>query len=103
MLDILRKHPPKTVRIAAIGPLTNIALAWQKDPETFVRVAGISVMGGALDVPGNVSQNGVRTAELIHPPHRRPHARNSTRLRILLPSGVYYMMHKQVQSFLKII
>lgn len=54
ILDVLRKHPPGTVRIAAVGPLTNIAMAWEKDPETFLRVGGISVMGAALDVPGNV-------------------------------------------------
>jgi inosine-uridine nucleoside N-ribohydrolase len=55
ILDILAKHPPGTVRIAAVGPLTNIALAWEKDPETFLRVGGISVMGCSLDLPGNTT------------------------------------------------
>ncbi|KAN0064472.1 hypothetical protein ACQY0O_002098 [Thecaphora frezii] len=55
ILDVLRNHPPGTVRIAALGPLTNLALACQKDPETFARVGAISAMGGALDVPGNTS------------------------------------------------
>lgn len=55
ILDVLRKHPPNTVRIAAIGPLTNLALAYKKDPATFRRVGMISAMGGALDLPGNAS------------------------------------------------
>ena len=55
ILDTIRSNPPGTVRIAAVGPLTNIALAWQKDPETFAKVGGISVMGAALDVPGNTT------------------------------------------------
>lgn len=54
ILDILRKHPPNTVRIAAVAPLTNLAVAYQKDPATFRRVGMISIMGGAVDVPGNV-------------------------------------------------
>ncbi|WFD37987.1 uncharacterized protein MJAP1_000935 [Malassezia japonica] len=55
ILDVLRRHPPNTVRIAAVAPLTNLAQAFLKDPETFRRVGVISVMGGALDVPGNTS------------------------------------------------
>ena len=55
ILDILRRHPPHTVRIAAVAPLSNLASAYLKDPETFCRVGSISVMGGALDVPGNTS------------------------------------------------
>ncbi|WFD43863.1 hypothetical protein MPSI1_002528 [Malassezia psittaci] len=55
ILEILRKHPPNTVRIAAVAPLTNLASAYLKDPSTFRRVGCISIMGGALDVPGNTS------------------------------------------------
>lgn len=55
ILETIRNNPPGTVRIAAVGPLTNIALAWQKDPETLAKCGGISVMGAALDVPGNVT------------------------------------------------
>ncbi|WFC95298.1 hypothetical protein MBRA1_001945 [Malassezia brasiliensis] len=55
ILEVLRKHPPNTVRIAAVAPLTNLASAFLKDPATFRRVGSISVMGGALDVPGNTS------------------------------------------------
>ncbi|KAJ1029521.1 hypothetical protein NDA13_002768 [Ustilago tritici] len=55
ILDVIRQHPPQTVRIAALGPLTNLATAFRKDPETFAKVGAISVMGGAFDVPGNTS------------------------------------------------
>lgn len=55
ILDVIRRHPPHTVRIAALGPLTNLAAAFRKDPATFAKVGGISVMGGAFDVPGNTS------------------------------------------------
>lgn len=55
LLAHLAANPPGTVRIAAIGPLTNLALAWLQDPVIFSKVGLISVMGGALDVTGNTA------------------------------------------------
>jgi len=39
--------------IVAIGPLTNLALAWMKNPRIMRKVGRIVTMGGAFRVPGN--------------------------------------------------
>ncbi|KAG5573720.1 hypothetical protein H5410_063486 [Solanum commersonii] len=46
---------PGKVTVVALGPLTNIALAIQLDPEFFKKVGQIVVLGGAFAVNGNVS------------------------------------------------
>lgn len=52
MLRIIKSNPNE-VTVVTLGPLTNVALAIQKDPETMMLVKEIVSMGGAIDVAGN--------------------------------------------------
>lgn len=49
------KANPGEVTVVAIGPLTNIALAIRLEPEIISLVKRIVYMGGAFDVPGNMT------------------------------------------------
>jgi inosine-uridine nucleoside N-ribohydrolase len=54
MLDAARgAREPLT--LVALGPLTNVALALQRAPRGLDGLARVVVMGGAVDVPGNVT------------------------------------------------
>ncbi|CAN5332362.1 nucleoside hydrolase [soil metagenome] len=46
---------PGELRIIAIGPLTNIALAIQRDPGFVANVGALYVMGGSVNARGNIT------------------------------------------------
>jgi inosine-uridine nucleoside N-ribohydrolase len=54
MLDGIRRAPGELTLIA-LGPLTNLALAWHRDASLVRQLAGVVIMGGAVTVPGNVT------------------------------------------------
>lgn len=55
ILRILREEPENTITICAVGPMTNLAMAAAEEPETFLRAKEVCVMGGAVEVPGNIT------------------------------------------------
>jgi inosine-uridine nucleoside N-ribohydrolase len=54
ILETIARFPDELV-IVALGPLTNLAVALERDPRRLARVARVVVMGGAIGVPGNVT------------------------------------------------
>ena len=54
ILAAVRRHE-RALTIVALGPLTNLALALKEDAATVGRAGRIVAMGGAVDVPGNVT------------------------------------------------
>lgn len=55
IIELVRANPKK-VTLVTIGPETNIAKAFVKDPELPKLVKQVVIMGGAIDVPGNKSR-----------------------------------------------
>ncbi len=54
-VEFLLDAADKDVWIVAIGPLTNLALALERDPSWVRRIAGISIMGGSATI-GNTTR-----------------------------------------------
>ena len=55
IIDALRAAPSGTVTLCPLGPLTNIATAFQKAPDIIPRVQEIVLMGGAYFEVGNIT------------------------------------------------
>lgn len=84
LLTTTVQSSPEKITLLTLGPLTNVAEALQAAPALMDNIEMIYVMGGAVDVPGNVGLSGVgidnQTAEWNI--YIDPHAAN-----IVLQSG----------------
>lgn len=72
------------VTIVAMGPMTNLALALQKKPNSVTKIDQIIAMGGAIEKPGNVDKPfvGIRNSVAEWNFYLDPHA-----AKIVLDSG----------------
>ncbi len=55
IIDTLRSEPANTVTLCPLGPLTNIATAFQKAPDIVAQVQEIVLMGGGYFEQGNIT------------------------------------------------
>ncbi len=55
IIDTLRAEPTGTVTLCPLGPLTNIATAFEKAPDIVGKVQEIVLMGGAYFQVGNIT------------------------------------------------
>lgn len=55
IIETLRREAAHTVTLCPLGPLTNIALAFQRAPDIVGRVQQIVLMGGAYFEVGNIT------------------------------------------------
>jgi len=55
IIQTLREEPAGTVTLVPVGPLTNIATAFQRAPDIIPRVQEIVLMGGAYFEVGNIT------------------------------------------------
>ena len=55
IVETLRREPEGAVTLCPLGPLTNLALAFERAPEIVPRIAEIVLMGGAYFEVGNVT------------------------------------------------
>ena len=62
LLAAVIEAAPRPVTLLALGPLTNVAEALQSMPGLGTKLAGITIMGGAVTVPGNIAESAVPVA-----------------------------------------
>ncbi|MGI8484915.1 MAG: nucleoside hydrolase, partial [Thermomicrobiales bacterium] len=62
----LAQTRPEELTLVAVGPLTNLAIALTRDPSIAAAYKQVVIMGGAFQVPGNVTATG--EANIWHDP-----------------------------------
>lgn len=55
IIETLRREAPGSVTLCPLGPLTNIATAFQKAPDIIARIGQIVLMGGGYFEGGNIT------------------------------------------------
>lgn len=55
LIDAVDARPDGTVTLVTLGPLTNVALAFRRDPSLPARLREIVIMGGTGDAVGNIT------------------------------------------------
>ena len=55
IVDLVMRRPEKSVAIAVLGPMTNLALALRREPRLAERLGPVAVMGGARSEGGNIT------------------------------------------------
>jgi len=55
IIALVMARPEKSVALAVLGPLTNLALALRKEPALAKRLGPVAVMGGARAEGGNIT------------------------------------------------
>lgn len=55
IIALVMSRPAKSVAMAVVGPMTNLALALRKEPALAERLGPVAVMGGARSEGGNIT------------------------------------------------
>lgn len=55
IIALVMGRPARSVALAVLGPLTNLALALRKEPALAARLGPVAVMGGARSEGGNIT------------------------------------------------
>jgi len=58
LLTAVASDATRPVRVLTLGPLTNLASALERSPEIADHIERVVIMGGAFDVPGNITASG---------------------------------------------
>lgn len=85
LIDLSHRYAG-SLHILAVGPMTNLAAALDLDPTLPSRIASVTIMGGAVRVPGNIGP--ITEANIGHDPEASALALNADWPITLVPLDV---------------
>ncbi|MDX1401204.1 MAG: nucleoside hydrolase [Kiloniellales bacterium] len=69
LTEAIMDNPPDSLTLCATGPLTNLGLAFVKEPRLPERLRKLVLMGGAVRVPGNMGETATAEFNIHSDPH----------------------------------